>query len=54
MYYVILFLLGTICGFGGKLGADWYAEWKAEQKDIQNKMEKWSRTLDAMELLKKQ
>jgi len=50
--YLIVFILGIICGFGGKLGADWYAEQTIAQKAMQKKLENWARTLDAMDLLK--
>lgn len=29
---IFLFILGLILGFGIKLGADYYYEWKTEQK----------------------
>ncbi|MFA5155203.1 MAG: hypothetical protein WC453_02110 [Patescibacteria group bacterium] len=53
MWYLIAFIFGVFCGLGAKFWADWYVEWKAEQKDLRDRMERWVRHLDALEEIKK-
>jgi len=51
---IFWFVVGIACGFGAKLGADKYGEWKNHEKQQREQLGDWLVELRAIQKLKKE